>query len=278
MIDCGEGSQLQMFKMRLPMNRLTDIFISHMHGDHCLGLPGLLSTLDLHDRGPASPVNVYLPEQGADIVGRMVKFFCGGAGYPINIIPIPRDGGLLMETKSLEVSAFRLYHRIPAFGFLFREKPKPRKLLGDMADFYKIPLSMRADVEDGADFVKDDGTVIPNSRLTTSAPPSLSYAYCSDTMADSRVARAVEGVDLLYHEATYLDELRAQAEARGHSTALQAARIALEAGVGMLMIGHYSKRYNDPSPLLEEAKSIFPNTIAARELDRISVSAKKTIS
>lgn len=271
MIDCGEGSQLQMFRMKLPATRLTEIFISHMHGDHCLGLPGLLSTLALHDRGPASPVNVYLPEMGVDIVRRMVDFFCGGASYPINIIPVTKGGGPIMETKSLEVSAFPLYHRIPAFGYLFREKPKPRKLIGEMCDFFNVPLRQRAEIKAGADFVKEDGTIVPNSRLTTDAPPALSYAYCSDTMADDRVAEAVRGVDVLYHEATYLDELRGQARERGHSTALQAAEIARKADVGLLIIGHYSKRYPDPAPLLEEARSIFSNTVAADELDRITV-------
>ncbi|MDE6825502.1 MAG: ribonuclease Z [Paramuribaculum sp.] len=274
MIDCGEGSQLQAFKMHLPLSRLTDIFISHMHGDHCLGLPGLLSTLALHDRGPASPVNVYLPKMGVDIVDRMVRFFCGGASYPVNLVPIEPGGGVLLETKSLTVSAFPLYHRIPAFGFLMREKPKPRKLNAQVCDFFNVPLCQRGAIKDGADFITGDGLIIPNSRFTTDAPPSLSYAYCSDTMADDRVARAVEGVDLLYHEATYLDELRGQAVERGHSTALQAAEIARKVDVGMLVIGHYSKRYVDPEPLLAEARSVFPATVAAHEFDRFTVSAR----
>lgn len=274
MIDCGEGSQLQAFRMRLPLSRLTDIFISHMHGDHCLGLPGLLSTLALHFRDPASPVNVYLPAMGEKIMREMIDFFCGAAPFSINLIPLTGEGGIITETKSLEISAFPLYHRIPAYGFLMREKPKPRKLLGDMCDFLNIPLGMRGAIKDGADYVKDDGTIVPNSRLTTDAPPSLSYAYCSDTMYDKRVVRAVEGVDVLYHEATYLDELRGQARQRGHSTALEAAQVAKEAGVGMLVIGHYSKRYPDVTPLLEEARSVFPNTIAANELERITVGSR----
>lgn len=274
MIDCGEGSQLQAFRMRLPLSRLTDIFISHMHGDHCLGLPGLLSTLGLHDRDAASPVNLYLPAMGVDIMRRMLAFFCGASPFPINIVPIEGECGIIAETKSLEISAFPLYHRIPAYGFLMREKLKPRKLRADMCDFHQVPLRMRGAIKEGADFVKEDGTVIPNDWLTAEAPASLSYAYCSDTMYDRRVVEAVKGVDVLYHEATYLDELSAQAHGRGHSTALEAARVAKEAGAGMLVIGHYSKRYSDPTPLLEEARSIFPNTIAANELQKITVESR----
>lgn len=262
LIDCGEGTQLQMRRYSIPFSRLTDIFISHLHGDHCLGILGLLSTLSL--QGMTAPVNLHIPAGGMDIFTRMIAFFCPGSADRIKLCPIPEGINVIAETKSLTVTAFPLYHRMPAFGFIFREKPRERRLLGDVADFLGIPPSLRKGIKAGAGWRRPaDGRVFTNAELTDDPPPSLSYCYCSDTQADSRVAKACRGVDMMYHEATYLDEMAVMAHERGHSTAAEAGRIAREAGAGTLLIGHYSKRYRDSLPLAEEAASTFGGPVIA---------------
>lgn len=263
MIDCGEGAQKMMRRLGLRFARLNHVFISHMHGDHCLGLPGLLSTLGLHER--TGTVVVHLPAEGLEVMKTMTDYFCRQSPFDIVYDPIEGDGGVVLDTPSLSVEAFPLYHRIPCYGYLFREKEKLRHLRGDMVKFHDIPVSRLQQIKEGADYVKPDGTVIANAMLTTPADPSRSYAYCSDTMFDERVAEAVRGVDLLYHEATYTSELARQARERGHSTAAEAARIAAMAGVKQLMIGHYSKRYDDLEVLVADARTEFAEVIAARE-------------
>lgn len=262
MVDCGEGTQRMMRRMGLKFSRLRHIFISHMHGDHFLGLPGLLSTMGLVEVG--GHVNVYVPRQGLDITERIVSFFCRDAEPQIHIIPI--DGpSTLLSTPSLTVEAITLYHRMETYGFIFREKPKARHINGDMIRYLSVPVRDIPAIKDGADWTAPDGTLYPNSRLTTPPEPARSYAYCSDTLYNPAVARAVGPVDLLYHEATYMSDLAERAAARGHSTAAQAATIAKEAGAKALLIGHYSKRYRDTEPLRAEAAEIFPNVTAATE-------------
>lgn len=269
MIDCGEGAQTMMRRMSLPFNRLTNIFISHMHGDHVLGLPGLLSTLDLH--GCGGQVNVTLPAGGMKIMSQMIDYFCHDSSLDIRLQPVEGRGGVVAELPGMTVEAFPLYHRIPCYGYIFREAPKPRHLRGDMMDYLKVPVYQRAAIKEGADFVTPDGRVIPNEQLTTPADASISYAYCSDTMFDERVAEAVKGVDVIYHEATYDGALETQARKRGHSSARQAARIAAMAGAKMLIIGHFSQRYTDVGILVDEARAEFPDVVAASEGLRIDL-------
>lgn len=263
MIDCGEGTQRMMRKMGLHFSRLNHIFISHMHGDHCLGMPGLLSTLALHEC--SGRVVIHLPKEGLAVMKTMADFFCRQTTYDIEFEPIYGDGGLVYQSDSLTVEAFPLYHRIACYGYLFRETPKLRHLRGDMVKFHEIPVSKLHAIKSGADYVKPSGEVIPNELLTRDADPSRSYAYCSDTMFDERVARVVEGVDVLYHEATYHSDLAAQARERGHSTAADAGRIARMAHVGKLVIGHYSKRYTDIETLVADARREFDNVVGADE-------------
>ncbi len=265
MIDCGEGSQSMMRRMNLPFNRLTHIFISHTHGDHCLGLPGLLSTMSLHEKG--DKLTVVLPADGIDIMKRNFEFFCREATFDIEFQAA--KPGVVADLGGLTVEAFPLYHRIPTFGYIFREKPKKRHIRGEMMDFYNVPVWQRAAIKDGADFIMPDGTVITNDRLTTDADPAASYAYCSDTMFNPRVADAVRGVNVLYHEATYDSSLEAKAIQRGHSTAEQAGKIAAMAGVSKLIIGHFSQRYDSVDILVNEAAREFPNVIAAH--DRMTI-------
>lgn len=263
MIDCGEGAQLQMRRYRLKYSRLNHFFISHLHGDHVLGLPGLLSTMSLH--GVEGSVTIHISAEGADIMRRIMAVFCREPSFEINYDIITPDSGVIYEDHALTVETFPLYHRVETCGFILREKPKLRHIDGEMAKFHNVPTWMMDSLRRGADFVKPDGTVVANRLLTRDADPAVSYAYCSDTAFDERVARAVAGVDTIYHEATYGDDSVAKAKARGHSTARQAAEIARMAGARQLIIGHYSKSYDSVEPLLAQAREVFPNTIAAGE-------------
>lgn len=263
MIDCGEGAQVEMRRMKLSYQRLSHIFISHLHGDHCFGLPGLLCTMGLHQKG--GKVTVCMPQQGLELFRSFVNYFCKETPFEIEFIPVPKEGGVVYEDHALTVEAFPLYHRVPCYGYIFREKPKQLHINGEMAKFYQVPVYMMNDIRCGADFVTPSGEVIPNKILTTPADAATSYAYCSDTVFDSRVAESVKGVDVIYHEATYADDNIDKALERGHSTARQAAIIAREAGARELIIGHYSKRYKDYEVMLSEAKEEFDCVIAADE-------------
>lgn len=270
MIDCGEGAQRSMMMQGLNFTRLRHIFISHLHGDHCLGLPGLLSTLSLHQMGGTLTVHTFA--DGAEIFSRMVDFFCRERSFDLqfNILD-PTVRSLVLQTKSLTVESFPLRHRVPTVGFLLRENPKPRHIIADAVSFFNVPVAKMKEIKEGADFVTPDGTVIANSRLTRDADPSASYAYCSDTLFDRSLADIVKGVDLLYHEATYADDATVKARERFHSTASQAARIAAAAGARRLLLGHYSKAYKDEERHLAEARAIFPDTILANEGMKIKI-------
>ncbi len=270
MVDCGEGAQLAMRRMRLKYSRLNNIFISHLHGDHCLGLPGLLSTMALHDI--EGTVTVHTFAEGAELFERIINFYCRERSYDLRFNIIKPERAIIYEDKSLTVETFPLYHRVPCVGYIFREKPKLRHINREMVDFYKVPVAMMHSIKEGADFVLPDGTIIANERLTPPAEPSRSYAYCSDTVYNPLVAEAVKGVDVVYHEATYTDGEAEKARQRGHSTAGEAAKIALEAGAKKLIIGHYSKSYADESGHIADARRIFPDTIAANEGLTIDIS------
>lgn len=270
MVDCGEGAQLQFRRLGLKFVRLNHIFISHLHGDHLFGLPGLLSTMALHEVGGSVTVHIF--RDGARLLKEWMDYFNRNSPFEI-IYDVIEEGErrVVYEDAGLTVETFPLYHRTPCNGFIFREKPKLRHLRGDMVKFHNVPIAMLKSIKEGADFVKPDGTVVPNVMLTTDPDPVMSYAYCSDTMMDSRVADDVKGVDVLYHEATYDDSLEAQARERGHSTARQAARIAHAAGAKKLVIGHFSKRYNSEDILRQQALEEFPEVIVANEGLRIDL-------
>lgn len=261
MIDCGEGAQLQFRRNRLKFSRLNHIFISHLHGDHFLGLPGLLSTMSLHE--VEGTVTVHAFREGLTILRQILDVFCRERSYRLVYAPIEPEGGLLLDEKGLTVEAFPLYHRVPAVGFIFREKPKPRRIIGDMVEFYNVPVYKRNGLKNGDDFVRPDGTVVENSRLTLDPLPSGSYAYCSDTQFDPRVAEAVRGVDTLYHEATYLNDCADKAAQRGHSTAAEAGETAAMAGARRLVLGHYSRSYDNDEAFAREASTTFDGEIIA---------------
>lgn len=270
MIDCGEGAQRQFRMMGLKFSRLRHIFISHLHGDHLFGLPGLLSTMDLHQE--EGTVTIHIFPDGARLLRDWLGYFCHGGGMKIEYdIITPGERRIIYEDHALTVETFPLYHRTDCTGFIFREKPKPRHINGEMARFYNVPLYMMQRLRDGEDYVTPKGETIPNARLTSDPDPAVSYAYCSDTAFDPRVADSVRGVDTVYHEATYDDSLTATAAERGHSTARQAARIAALAGAKRLIIGHFSKRYNSEEILLAQAREEFPAVTLADEGLRVDL-------
>lgn len=264
MIDCGEGTQLQMRRMRIRFNRLNHIFISHLHGDHCFGLPGLLSTLGL--LGRTASITIHAVKEIRDFMDPVLASFCKGLPYEVKFNNIdPYRHALIMEDRSVSIYSIPLKHRIATCGFLFVEKPREAHIIRDMVDFYKVPVRMLKDIKQGDDFITEEGEVIPNSRLTTPATPPKKYAYCSDTAFNPEMIPIIENVDLLYHEATFGEDEALRAKDTFHSTAAQAAEIALRAKAKRLIIGHYSARYEDISVLKEEADKIYPNTILGLE-------------
>ncbi len=264
MIDCGEGTQLQLRRSKLRFGRLNRIFISHLHGDHCFGLIGLISTLGL--LGRTGDLVIHSVAGLEEILRPEIDFFCRDNPFQVRVETFdPKISEIIYEDRSLTVKTIPLKHRVPCAGFLFQEKQKEAHLISDLIKFYNIPIKELAKIKQGADFVTEEGNLIPNARLTTPAESARSYAYCSDTAYDERIIPIIEGVDLLYHEATFANSDTARAKQTGHSTAQQAAEIAKRANVKRLMLGHFSARYTDNQILLDEAKEIFGNTILANE-------------
>ncbi len=264
MIDCGEGAQLAMMRKRLKFQRLRHIFLTHLHGDHVLGLPGLVSTLDLH--GTGGELTIHTTSEGEKILSPILKAFAGFTDFKINFnILSPSGGETAFENHSLKIRTVRLNHRVPTLGYIFEEKPRLRHLRRDMCDFHGVPMSQFNKIKAGHDFIKPDATVIPNDRLTSPPSPSLSYAHISDTAYTPRLAEEIGPVTLLFHETTYLDADLPLAAPRGHSTARQAAEIAKASGAKWLLTGHYSSRYSDDGLFRKEAEEIFPNVILNNE-------------
>jgi len=262
LIDCGEGTQMQLRRYRIKLAKINHIFISHLHGDHVFGLYGLLSTLNL--MGRENPVHLYAPENYIQILYSHLQDFDIHLSFEINFVPLSgKDPALILDDKYITVTSFTLQHRVPAFGFLFREKKGERNIINECIKKYNIPYVRIPAIKKGEDFVTSDNIVIKNEDITLPSPEPVSYAYCSDTKYFKRLASYVKGVTLLYHEATFDKSKADLAKTTGHSTTLDAARTALEAGVGTLLIGHFSARYRDISTLVEEARSLFPGTYSA---------------
>lgn len=264
MIDCGEGTQLQLRRGHVHFSFINHIFITHLHGDHCFGLIGLISTFGL--LGRTAPLHIYAAPMLEKIMRPQLDFYCKDIKYPLFFHGI--DAGkqeIIFEDNTVTVETIPLSHRMPCCGFLFKEKPKKRHLLGDAANYYNIPAYMRTAIKEGADFTTAEGKTIPNKLLTREPDPSRSYAYCSDTKPCPAICKQIEGTDLLYHEATFAESEKERARQTFHSTARDAAEIARRANVKRLIIGHYSSRYEDESVLLSEAREVFPNSCCTDE-------------
>jgi ribonuclease Z len=259
LIDCAEGTQLQLRRYMSRVQRLQAIFISHLHGDHFFGLVGLVSTLNL--LGRKKDIHVYGPEGLEEIVMLQLAYSQTQLNYPLFFHKTtPGKSEIICEEDDLEVVSFPLDHRISTHGFVFREKKVLPKIRKEVVFSEAIPYTEYQRIKEGDDYVMTDGTILSNESLTIPSPPPRAYAYCSDTRYTESIIPYIKDIDLLYHEATFLKELAEQAELKFHSTAEQAATIAKLANVKKLLIGHYSARYDEPEKLLEEATQVFKET------------------
>nr|WP_320022661.1 ribonuclease Z [uncultured Draconibacterium sp.] len=264
LIDCGEGTQMQLRRNKISFSKIRHVFISHLHGDHFYGLIGLLSTMNL--LGVKNDVHIYAPSELKTLIQPQLDFIRGEMSinpifHPLNL----KKTQTVFESKNTEIISFPVKHSIPTVGFLFREKPKQANIKKEMIKAYNIPLAKIKDIKAGADFETEDGRLIPNAKLTTPPPKPKSYAFCTDTAFHPPIAEIINGVDLLYHEATFLEELKDLAEKTRHSTARQAAEMAKLSKASKLLIGHFSSRFKNLEDFKTEAKEVFKNTELAIE-------------
>lgn len=268
LVDCGEGVQVGLCRSKVPFGKIGHILLSHLHGDHCLGLVGLISTLGLGQR--TGEVVIHGPADTERIFRPLFDYFCPQLSMEVRFAPFDTTRSeVIYDEPTLTIRTIPLHHRVPCSGFLFEEKPRPRHLLVDCCRELEIPVAYYKGITLGLDWTDpESGKVVPNELLTSPGSPSKKYAYCSDTLYAESIVPLIEGADLLYHEATYTHADVVKARQRGHSTALQAAQIAKMAHVGQLVLGHYSAQFLSAEmeqPLLDEARTVFPNTLLANE-------------
>lgn len=271
MIDCGEGAQIQLRRSSLSFNKLSHIFISHLHGDHCFGLIGLISTFGL--LGRTGTLHVHAPKELEPMLNAQLDmFFNYDIGYKVEFHAVDTTKHqVVFEDRSLQVESIPLEHRMPCCGYLFREKQSQPHIRPEMLEVYGIPVSQVNNIKAGADYTLPDGRVISHEQLTIPASAPRAYAYCSDTRYMPRLHEQLQGVNTLYHEATYASDRIDNALKYYHSTAEQAAMVARDAHVSQLVLGHYSARYEDETILLKEAQAVFPNVRLSNEKDVIDV-------
>ena len=266
MLDCAEGTQMQLRRCRVRFTKLSHVFITHLHGDHCFGLIGMISTFGL--LGRTARLHVHAPQALGPELERQIQFFTHDLDFEVVFHPVDTTvRQVVYDDRSIQVESIPLEHRVPCCGYLIQEKPTLPHIRRDMIDAYGVPLSQVGNIKNGADFVTPDGEVIPNSRLVVPADAPRSYAYISDTRYMPGLASQLKGVSVLYHESTYGDDHLPQSEKYFHSTARQAATVARDAGVGRLLLGHYSSRYEDERVLLNEAQEVFSNVSLTNEMD-----------
>lgn len=276
LIDCGEAVQQQMLRYRIPIMKIDSIFISHIHGDHLFGLFPLLSTMGMLCR--TVPLNIFAPPSFAPVLKFFLSYYGAGVGFEIRFTPLSmKSPEVILSTKSTEVLAFPLNHGLDTFGFLFREKTPQYNVHKDAIEKYGLSLTEIGTLKRGEDVLREDGSVIEASEAAYLPYSPRSYAYVSDTAPFPELSSWVNGVDVLYHEATYINEFADKAAARHHSTTIQAATVAKEAGVGRLIIGHYSSRCKDYALYEKECRSIFPETHAAEDGDYIDLPMKDKV-
>lgn len=269
LFDCAEGTQMQLRRFKIPLMKIEHIFISHMHGDHYLGLPGLLFTY--HLLGREKDLHVYSPEGMEDIIEMQNRISMLTPSFSVFYHVIEKGEQVLFEDNRIIIASIAMQHRIPAFGFLIKEKPKPRNLKKSSITKYGIPVEQMQDLKSGADYMTADGKLIPNKTITKEPPPPRSFAFCSDTQYTEDFLDQIQDVDLLYHEATFMHDKADIARQKTHSTTIEAATLAKKANAKKLLIGHYSARYKDLDAFRNEAATVFPNTSLAEEGDVIDI-------
>ncbi|MGI6478306.1 MAG: ribonuclease Z [Salinivirgaceae bacterium] len=265
LIDCGEGSQLQIRKLSLPFSKINRAFISHLHGDHFYGLFGLLSTYNLMGRKKTFYIHAH--SDLVQILETVLKIGSQELSYKIEVIPLSfQNPETIFEDSKVKVTSFPLRHSIPVCGFLFEEKPRPRNVIKEFVESMQLTIKEMNELKSGLDIVRD-GKVYKNSTLTKDPPRVRKYAFVTDTLKCSNIVEIIKDVDILYHEATYLHKDLDLARLSCHSTALQAAQIAHDSGAKKLLLGHYSSRYTDPKVIEEEAQTVFENSVATADGD-----------
>lgn len=262
LVDCGEGTQIQMIKYKIRRGKISHIFISHLHGDHYFGLVGLINTFSLLNH--QQDLHVFGPAQLQQIIELQLKVAETKLSYNLYFHLINKEA-ILVDDEKIKISCFRTNHRIECYGFVFEEKRKPRKLDPEKTVEYEVPSSFNERLRDGEDYTNKDGAVIRNEWVTIKAPKGNKYSFCADTKYDESILRHIKDSDIIYHETTYLDNLRAKAEERFHSTTKQAALIAKKAGAKKLLIGHFSSKYAELDEFEKEARQVFENTELALE-------------
>ena len=264
MIDCGEGTQMQLRRSRIRFTKLSAVFITHLHGDHCFGLIGMISTFGL--LGRTAKLDVYAPKELELMLQEQMRMFCHNFDYEVAFHAVDtRKQQVVYEDRSLTVESIPLEHRMPCCGYLFKEKATLPHIKREMIDFYQIPVSQINNIKAGSDWITAEGETVPNSKLVEAVDQPRSYAYCSDTRYIPTLHERIRGVTALYHESTYGEDNLLMAEKYYHSTARQAALVARDAGAGKLLLGHYSSRYEDENVLLNEAKQVFENSFLCDE-------------
>jgi len=264
LIDCAEGTQLQIRKFHVHFQRIQRIFITHLHGDHFFGLIGLLNSL--HLMGRKEELHLYGPPLLKKIIDLQLEASQTTLNYPLSFYPLSFSGyEKIYEDEKVTVHSFPLLHSIPTCGFIFREKQQERKIRKDMLAEIKIPVTEMQNIKKGRDYINEDGKVFKNEDITLDPPSPRSYAYCSDTAYTETILPFIRQCDLLYYETTFMQNMADSAKEKQHSTTIEASTLAKKANVKKLLIGHFSARYDDLQPLLEEARSVFPNTVIAED-------------
>jgi ribonuclease Z len=270
LVDCGEAAQIQMRRFGIKIGKINHIFISHLHGDHIFGLPGLISSMRMN--GKKGELHLYAHSELQIVLSAIMKYMNDNDDFKIVHHPLNlRRHTVLFEDEKIRIESFPLKHRIPCCGFIFREQPQELHLRSDKIEELTIPIKDRVAIKKGEDYYLPDGKVIPNRELTIPPAKPRSYAFCTDTVIKEKIIPYIEGVDLLYHEATFGESLKDLALLTYHSTAMQAAMLAQKANVGKLIIGHFSSRYKDVLQLVDEARELFPNTFAANDGERFDI-------
>lgn len=263
LIDCGEGTQSQMQRYGLKWRKMQHIFISHLHGDHYFGLPGLINSMSL--LGRTLPLHLYAPAALEPILNDILRVGETELCYEYHFHPIPDGHNVLVDNESFAVASFPVEHRIPCFGFTVERKTRGRKLLPEKCREYEIPAYFYDRLKAGEDYERKDGEIVKNEWVTEDGPSPRRYAYCADTCYTESILPYIQNADTIYHECTYLHDEVEKAVARFHSTALQAGQLAVKANAKQLLLGHYSSKYRDIEPFREEAVAVFPNVQATLE-------------